>query len=297
VSRTPTRARRPIRSRRGPLRGLGRFVASTAGLSALSALPLSAAEGDLVELLVTPDVAVALPDIVAPVLDRDVLRTRPGTTLHSFLSLPPLPPGVGLASIDLAPSGDLFFAIEGFADLGLGGLVTPGAVVRIPGSGGPASVVALVPAGLGIDALEVVDPAAPEILFSIDVAARLPGNVDVQDEDVIRYTPKDGFSVALDLTNAVADGLDLDGLDRSADGGPWFLSFDGSGEVGGVPFDDEDVLAFEDATWSLAIDGSAAAPAWESADLAALAVLPAGLFSDTFETGELDRWSSRSPAP
>jgi hypothetical protein len=266
----------------------------------LAACARLASAADVAELVVAPDVALALPGEAQPLLDREAVRMRPGSFQATPQQLLPIPEGVGLAAFDLGADGTRYFVIEGFADLGIGVTVPPNVILQVTGEGRPeriaGAIEGLVPDGIAIDALKVLDPDF-DVLLSIDVAARLPGGVDAQDEDVIRYQAGDGFSVALDLSAVVPDGLDLDGLDRTADGGVWFLSFDGSGEVGGVPFDDEDVLAFDGTSWSTAFDGSAAAPAWEGADLAAVAVLPDGIFSDPFETGELDRWSSRFPAP
>jgi hypothetical protein len=53
--------------------------------------------------------------------------------------------------------------------------------------------------------------------------------------------------------------------------GHLLLSFDGSGSIGGVAFDDEDALEFDGgATWALAYDGSAQDPDWAPADLDAI---------------------------
>ena len=51
--------------------------------------------------------------------------------------------------------------------------------------------------------------------------------------------------------------LDLDGA-RDFGNGRLGLSFDGTGQVGGVDFEDEDVLEYDSVmdTWSLAYDGS-----------------------------------------
>ena len=50
------------------------------------------------------------------------------------------------------------------------------------------------------------------------------------------------------------------------------MSFDTSGQVGGVDFDDEDVLEYDvgGATWSMAYDGSAEHADWVQSDLDAV---------------------------
>ncbi len=57
--------------------------------------------------------------------------------------------------------------------------------------------------------------------------------------------------------------LDLDAAQR-LDNGHLLLSFDGSGSVAGIGFDDEDVLEFDAAAigWELAYDGSGAYADW-----------------------------------
>ena len=50
------------------------------------------------------------------------------------------------------------------------------------------------------------------------------------------------------------------------------MSFDTTGTIGGIFFDDEDVVRFDGATWSLEFDASAADADWASADLDAVMV-------------------------
>ena len=50
------------------------------------------------------------------------------------------------------------------------------------------------------------------------------------------------------------------------------MSFDTAGSIGGVNFDDEDVLRFDGTTWSMEFDASAADSDWAAADLDAVMV-------------------------
>ncbi len=50
------------------------------------------------------------------------------------------------------------------------------------------------------------------------------------------------------------------------------MSFDTAGSIGGVNFDDEDVLRFDGTTWSMEFDASAADSDWAAADLDAVFV-------------------------
>ena len=54
------------------------------------------------------------------------------------------------------------------------------------------------------------------------------------------------------------------------------LSFDTSGTLGGVNFDDEDLLEFTPGagTWEMAYDGSALHSEWSPADLQAVVTVP-----------------------
>jgi hypothetical protein len=70
----------------------------------------------------------------------------------------------------------------------------------------------------------------------------------------------------------VAPGLDLDAAHYLATDGSLLLSFDGSGVVGGISFDDEDVLRLDPlgGIWSMAFDASSYHAGWSPADLDAL---------------------------
>ena len=50
------------------------------------------------------------------------------------------------------------------------------------------------------------------------------------------------------------------------------MSFDTTGVISGIVFDDEDVMRFDGTLWSLEFDGSAADPDWAAADLDAVMV-------------------------
>jgi cysteine-rich repeat protein len=76
----------------------------------------------------------------------------------------------------------------------------------------------------------------------------------------------------------VSGGLDLDAVHYTDLDGHLYLSFDGSGNVGGVDFDDEDVLEYDPGggVWALLYDGSARHSGWPPADLDALGVAICG---------------------
>jgi hypothetical protein len=122
-----------------------------------------------------------------------------------------------------------------------------------------------------------------DLLLSFDVTVSLPasggGTITVDDEDVVRWEGA-GFTLFFDGSAAgVNPALEVDAVHSIAKAGPVLVSFDGSGTVGTVGFDDEDVLEWDaiSSTWSLAYDGSVQHAGWPSADLdAAHALCGAG---------------------
>jgi hypothetical protein len=126
-----------------------------------------------------------------------------------------------------------------------------------------------VPIDADADAL-AIDPSNGDLLFSFDVALLLGGFL-VRDEDLVRW---DGIAWTLELEGSAAGitaELDVDGV-HLVDDGTLLFSFDTSGSVDGVAFQDEDVLALDplSGAWTLAIDNSTQHAAWISADLDAL---------------------------
>jgi hypothetical protein len=73
----------------------------------------------------------------------------------------------------------------------------------------------------------------------------------------------DGSSQGLDTA------LDIDAA-QDVGGGAFLMSFDTTGMVSGIVFDDEDVMRFDGANWTMEFDASTANPAWSRADLDAV---------------------------
>ncbi len=115
-----------------------------------------------------------------------------------------------------------------------------------------------VPAGAKIDAIGVI---AGDLLLSFDVTVTV-GNVTADDEDLVRLesTQPDVWSLYFDgSAQGVPASADLDGADVIDTTGHLALSFDISGSVGGVAFDDEDILDYDPIGhgWTMRYDGSA----------------------------------------
>lgn len=199
----------------------------------------------------------------------------------ALLVIPGIPNHADLAALDEAADGALHFASDITISLP-GGLTTgPRDVVRWDGAVYSivfAGATAGIPSGARIDAIA---SEGSTLLLSLDVSASLPGGIAVDDEDVVSW---DGsvFALVFDASSAgVATSLDLDGLSELSNA-HLLVSFDTSGSVGGVPFDDEDVLEWTGpapGTWEMAYDGSLVDANWSAADLDAVSV-PGDLDAD-----------------
>lgn len=192
--------------------------------------------------------------------DHDALVDDEGgnTTL---LSLGTLPDATDVTAYHLFSSGDQLFSLDIGADLGGGVVVTSGDVVRFDGTDYTIEFNASaegVPDGVGVDATTIHSSGDP--MYSFDTTVDLGGGVTAQDDDLVRFDGLSSYTVLFDgSAQGVPAGMDLDGADYRASDGHLFLSFDGSGSLGGVNFDDEDILEFDSSgpTWSLFYDGSA----------------------------------------
>jgi len=196
-----------------------------------------------------------------------------------------LPEASDVVAYHLLPNGDQLYSLDTTAELG-GGLIASAAdVVRYDGVTDTLEFDASaegIPNGVIVDAVSV--HSSGDLALSFDTTVDL-GALIANDEDVVRF---DGasFSLLFDgSSEGVPAGLDLDGVEVRPSGALLWVSFDGSGSLGGVNFDDEDILEFDPSgpTWSLVYDGSVQHAALASADLVAvpepdmLLVLVAGI--------------------
>ncbi|KAB2964900.1 MAG: hypothetical protein F9K18_07160 [Thermoanaerobaculia bacterium] len=210
-----------------------------------------------------------------------------------------LPANADLTAFHRLDGGLRLFSLDTFVELP-GGVVADrddvvqydgaGYAVLLDGSG------AGLPDGARIDALGWRrEGGVAALLLSTDVTVELPGGLVAEDEDVVAW---DGaaWSLVLDGSAAgVADGLDLDGIDRDPVTGVLFVSFDGSGNLNGLDFDDDDALAWDGATWSLAFSGDLLGASFAAGDLDALGVLTSNIFRDGFESSDTIEWSAAVP--
>jgi len=214
------------------------------------------------------------------------------------IDLGSLPTNATLRAFTVADDGAYLFALDTTVDLPGSVHATPRDVVRY--AGGTYSVVftgetAGVPDGVAIDGLWVHHAGGKDDYYlSFDVTANL-GGVVADRRDVVVWDGSawskafDGVSAGVP-PNLTLDALSVDLYDPA--GVVYYLSFDGSGKLGGVDFDDEDVVAWNGTTWSLAFDASSAADAtFASGDLDAEAVRTPNIFRDGFESDDTSQWS------
>jgi YD repeat-containing protein len=185
-----------------------------------------------------------------------------------------LPNASDINAYHLLSNGDQLFSFD--TTVGIGAITaTPADVVRYDGAtytlefDGSAEGVAN---GVQVDAVTM---NGSDLALSFDVTLSLGGST-YDDEDLVTF---DGvaFSPLFDGSAAgIPAGLDLDGAHVFAWSGGLALSFDGSGSIGGIDFDDEDVLEYDSrgGIWEMAWDGSAQHAAWTPADVNAVHFVP-----------------------
>lgn len=233
-------------------------LASFAWLS----LAANASAQPIGETLFSPDIDVTIGAV--SFADEDIAYEDFVTAISPFVPIP-VPAGTDVVAqhVDVSGAGTLYFAIDRTADLPGGILATPRDVVAYDGvaltlalAGAPLGI----PAGARIDALSV-DPVSGRFVVSLDVTAELDGQV-FADEDLIAVGGGaatlylDGSAVGLDGASADIDALSI------VTAANLVLSLDGSGQVGGLAFDDEDLLVYTPAldAWAMAYDASVHAP-------------------------------------
>jgi hypothetical protein len=189
-----------------------------------------------------------------------------------------LPDGANLDAFDRLPTGEVVFSTDipvAIPGLPAPGVAGPGDVVMVATSG-PSIVfsasAAGLPPGTDVDAIGV--EANNDLLLSFDTTVTL-GGVVVDDEDVVRVPALGGPPVLVydGSAQGVAPGLDLDGLYRDLTTNHLLISFDGSGVLGGVAFNAQDVLDWDPTTgaYKMVYAGRTRVAAWPpGADLDAI---------------------------
>jgi len=251
-----------------PRRAGARAVVAAALSLALSPLAAGAAT-PLGALRYAPDVTVALGGVAVD--HNEVAQDNLGGVV-ALVDIGAIPSAAIVTAYDRLVVGHQLLAFDTHVALAGGVTARPGDVVRYNGSTFELLFDADargIPRGVMVDALSATGPS--DLLLSFDVPIAL-GSVAAAAADVVRL--QNGvFSLFFDASAAgVASGLDLDAVHLLPASGRLLVSFDGSGMVGGVVFDDEDVLEYSPNTgsWELAYEGRAEHPGWLAADLQAL---------------------------
>jgi hypothetical protein len=217
----------------------------------------------------SPDVTIDLGSGVVAA-DHDVaVDNQQGIVVIENLGA--LPQASDVIALGLDVNGDRFIAFETTTALPGGLTARPGDIIRYDGisysTEFDASAAGL-PSGVATDAVSL---SSGGLLLSFDITADLGGGLVVTDEDLVEW---DGstFTLIFDGSSQGVDtALDIDAA-QAVGGGAFLMSFDTTGVVSGIVFDDEDVLRFDGANWSMEFDASAANSAWSAADLDAVMV-------------------------
>jgi hypothetical protein len=239
---------------------LGSFILAGSNAHALS--PLDSVH-------VSPDITVELTDGIYA--DEDVaIDDFVGTWPSAMGSLP------HTSDIDgyfLRTNTDWLLSFDTTVDLGGGVVAAPEDVVRF-NKGNPSIFVDGsawgIPAGINVDA---VAGDFPRVIVSFDTTVEIDGNI-YQDEDLASFNFT-SFSPFFDGSSAgIPSELDVDGAHVLEDSGNLLISFTTSGVVGGVSFDDEDILEYDGVSWEMAYDGSAEHAGWAPGDIDAVYAVP-----------------------
>lgn len=223
----------------------------------------------------SPDVTVVLDG--QTISDEDVASDDVVTNVVTQIALGSLPGASDVVAYHGLANGDRLLSFD--VTVSLPGAVTarPGDVVRYDGASYTIEFDALaesVPAGAHTDAVSV--NTAGNLVLSFDITVSLSGGT-FDDEDLVEFDGV-GFSSFFDGSAAGLDSaLDVDGAHVFPGTDHLGLSFDTSGSIGGVSFDDEDVLEYDPggSTWEMAWDTSAERAGWATnADINAVRLVP-----------------------
>ncbi len=212
----------------------------------------------------SPDVTVTLDS--QTITDEDVASDDlPSGTITKVL-LGALPEASDLSAYHALGGGGYLLSFD--ITVALAGDVTahPGDVVRYDGAIYTIEFDASaesVPDGVRTDAVTM--SAGGNLVLSFDTTVALDSSTYF-DEDLVEF---DGasFGSFFDGSSAGLDSaLDIDGAHVFGSTGNLAISFDTSGSIGGVDFDDEDVLEYDPTgpTWEMAWDASVERAEWEA---------------------------------
>ena len=224
--------------------------------------------------------AIALTPIDRADLSPDITQTLDSQTIHDEdvaaddlmsgtitpASLGALPAESDVNAYHLLTNGDQLLSFDITIELAGPLTATPGDVVRYDGASYSLEFDASaesVPDGVRTDAVSL-DVSSGDLVFSFDTTVSLSGSA-FDDEDLVLFDGVTFTSYFDGSAQGVDAALDLDGA-HVFQNGNLALSFNSSGSVAGVSFDDEDVLEFDPVglTWEMAWDASVQRPEWSA---------------------------------
>ena len=249
----------------GPWRS--RVTAMFAGLGLVAAATTAHAATPVNSLRLSPDVTI----FDGPRVEADESYVvEIFTTPLGLLQMPVIPAAAELDALT-KQGDDTVFSVDTTAVVG-SVVARPADLVSFDGTTYQVVFDSMAEGIVGADIDAVTDAGNGELLVSFDTTVLLGGSLVAHDEDIVRITAT-SFALELDGVAAGIDpALDVDGLHHFPSG-RILVSFDTSGSVGGVTFDDEDLLEYAPASdaWELAFDASATASSdWTLADLTAI---------------------------
>lgn len=241
-----------------------------AALGLVAALLWSQAAAAQSTLSLSPDVTIRVGTASLVVQDEDVVVDNQ-LGIAVLENLGPIPAAAEVVGHAVDTNGDRLFILGQTTNLSGGIVARAGDVVRYDGASFSIEFAAAsegIPRGVVTDAVSVT---ADGLLLSFDTTVSLGAGLVAADEDLV-YWEGGNFTPALDgSTVGLLSALDIDGA-QDLGGGAFLISLDTSGSVGGIAFDDEDILRYAGSTWSLEVDTSALDFEWRAADLEALMV-------------------------
>lgn len=257
--------------KRDPGRAAPAIVLSGAAVAFLAGVVLVAAPVATAQQVVSasPDIALSLGGASLAASDEDVaVDNRLGVVALESLGSLPVASDVTAFALDLA--GRRLMAFDTTVELGGGLVVDRGDVAQYDGAN--YSIVfdasaAGVPQSAQTDAVSL---APTGLLLSFDTTVDLGGTV-VAPQDLVRWDGV-GFLLVFDgSTQGLESHMDIDAA-QDLGGGSFLMSFDTTSVIGGVVFDDEDIVRFDGSLWTMEFDASSSDGAWGAADLDALFV-------------------------
>jgi hypothetical protein len=244
---------------------MNQWITWTAACFLLSAIPATAQE----VVSASPDITIDLGASIVTADEDVAVDNQLGVVMLENLGA--IPDASDVIALGLAANGDRLIAFD-TTTLLLGNVVArPGDVVRYNGASYSIefdAAAAGVPTGVLTDATSL---APGGLLLSFDTTVDLGGGLIAADEDLVRWNGS-SFSLAFDgSTEGLDTSLDIDGA-QDLGGGSFLMSFDKAGTISTVHFDDEDIVRFDGAVWSMEFDASAADSDWAAADMDAMMV-------------------------